>query len=156
MLYATAAGRFPPSDVLHKGVLMGAWSADAFGNDTACDWSYDLEKVNDLSLVQQAFEAVLAAAEDDLDADIASEGLAACEVVARLKGNWGVRNPYTETVDNWVASHKIKPPEKLVQTALAVIDRVLAPQSELLDLWTEDDASEWQAAVNELRERVRA
>jgi hypothetical protein len=81
---------------------MGAWSADTFGNDTACDWSYDLEKATDLSLVQKAFEAVLSVADDDLDSDAACEGLAACEVVARLKGNWGLRNPHTETVDKWV------------------------------------------------------
>lgn len=135
---------------------MGAWSADAFGNDTACDWSSGLEKVDDLSLVQQAFAGVLAANDEYLEADTAPEGLAACEVVARLKGNWGIRNPYTETMDKWVASHKIAPPENLIQTALAVIDRVLAPQSELLDLWAEGDASEWRAAVDELRERLRA
>jgi hypothetical protein len=135
---------------------MGAWSADAFGNDTACDWSHGLEKVDDLRFVQQAFEAVLDADEEYLDADAASEALAACEVIARLKGNWGVRNPYTETVDQWVASHKIKPPEDLIQTALAVIDRVRAPQSELLELWEEGDPSAWHAAVDELRERVRA
>jgi hypothetical protein len=135
---------------------MGAWSADSFGNDTACDWSYGLEKVGDLSLVKQAIEAVLSVDEDYLDADTACEGLAACEVIARLKGNWGVRDPYTETVDKWVESHKIVPPEKLIQTALAAIDRICAQQSELLELWEEDDPSEWHAAVDDLRERVRA
>jgi hypothetical protein len=135
---------------------MGAWSADAFGNDAACDWSYGLKKVGDLSLVRQAMEAVLNLEEDFLDADTASEALVACEVLARLKGNWGVRNPYTETVDHWVESHKIEPPENLIQTALAAIDRIRSPQSELLDLWEEGDPSEWQAAVDDLRERVRA
>jgi hypothetical protein len=135
---------------------MGAWSADTFGNDTACDWSYGLEKVTDLSLVRQAFEGVLSIADDYLDSDIACEGLAACEVVARLKGNWGLRNPYSEPVDKWVETHKIKLPENLVQSALAVIDRILAPPSELLELWEEGDASEWRAAVDDLRERVRA
>ncbi len=134
---------------------MGAWSADSFGNDIACDWSYGLENVDDLSLIQQAFAAVLEA-EDYLDADVASEGLAACEVVARLKGYWGVRNPYSETVDNWVESHQIEPPESLIRAALAVIDRVRAPQSELLELWEEGDSSEWHAAVDDLRKRVGA
>ena len=44
----------------------------------------------------------MAVGEGYLDVDAACEGLAACEVVARLKGNWGARNAYTETVDKWV------------------------------------------------------
>lgn len=134
---------------------MGAWSADTFGNDAACDWTYGLEKVDDLSLVQQALEAVLAVGNEYLDADIASEGLAACEVVARLKDNWGQRNPYSEPVDNWVEAHQINVPDNLVQAGLAVIDRILASDSELLDLWEEGDATEWRAAIDDLRERVR-
>lgn len=135
---------------------MGAWAADTFGNDTACDWTYGLKKVNDLRLVRQAFDAVLAAGDDYLDSDIACEGLAACEVIARLKGNWGLRDSYSKTVDKWVEAHKLKPPEDLVQTALAVIDRILAPHSELLELWEEEDGSEWRAAVDDLRNRVQA
>src|SRR5438105_3797871 len=119
---------------------MGAWAADTFGNDTACDWAYNLEKVGDLSLVHQGLGAVLKVQEDYLDAGVACKGLAACEVVARLKGNWGLRNPYSEAVDKWVESHPIKPPENLVQAALAVIDRILCPPSELLELWEEADA----------------
>jgi len=46
-------------------------------------------------------------------------------------------------------------PEDIVQAALAVIDRVLSPPSELLELWDEGDASEWRAAVDELRKRAR-
>lgn len=134
---------------------MGAWAADTFGNDTACDWTYGLAKVDDLSLVRRTFEAVLNVGEDYLDADIASEGLAACEVIARLKGNWGLRNPYSKTIDNWVEAHRISPPENLVHAALAVIDRILAQPSELLELWEEGDASDWRAAVDDLRDRVR-
>jgi hypothetical protein len=133
---------------------MGAWSADTFGNDTACDWAFDLEGVDDLSLVRQAFVAVLDVGSDYLDADIASEGLAACEVIARLKGHWGLRDPYSEPVDKWVERHPTKPPDDLVQAALAVLDRVITPPSELLELWEEADATEWDAAVADLRKRV--
>jgi hypothetical protein len=133
---------------------MGTWSADTFGNDTACDWTFGLESVNDLSLVRQAFEAVLDVGDDYLDADIASEGLAACEVIARLKGHWGLRNPYSEPVDKWVETHPTRPPDNLVHAALAVIERIITPPSELLELWEEADATEWDAAVADLRNRV--
>jgi hypothetical protein len=133
---------------------MGAWSADTFGNDAACDWASGLEDVHDLRLVRRALDAVLSVSDDYLDSDIACEGLAACEVVARLKGHWGLRNAYTETVDQWVEAHPIKPPENLVRAALAAIARILSPPSELLELWEEADAEEWRAAVEDLQHRV--
>lgn len=135
---------------------MGTWAAHTFGNDAACDWTYGLEEVDDLSLVLQAIEAVLEAEDDSLDAYLAREGLAACEVIARLKGNWGLRNAYSESLDQWVETHQISPSENLVQSALAVIDRVLGQSSELRELWEEGDASEWRQAVDNLRERVGA
>lgn len=133
---------------------MGAWGYDALGNDTACDWSWELEKVNDLGLVRETLERVLDVADEYLDSDVASEALAACEVVARLKGNWGVRNAFTEPVDKWVESHKFTPPDDLVQASLAVIDRVVTPLSELLD--TYKDPTEWRVAMEELRNRISA
>ncbi|MGE3819895.1 MAG: DUF4259 domain-containing protein, partial [Isosphaeraceae bacterium] len=35
---------------------MGIWGVLAFDNDTANDWAYDLEDVDDLSLVESALE----------------------------------------------------------------------------------------------------
>jgi hypothetical protein len=135
---------------------MGAWGADTFDNDTACDWSYALDEVDDLSLVRETLDRVLAVGKEYLDSDDACEGLAACEVVARLKGNWGVRNPYTETIDKWVETHGITPPGDLIQSAVATIDRVLTAPSELLELWEEGDPTEWRNAVENLRSRVVA
>lgn len=133
---------------------MGAWGANTFDNDTACDWSYGLNEVDDLSLVRETLARVLAVGEEYLDSDDACEGLAACEVVARLKGNWGVRNSYTEPIDKWVETRGITPPGDLVQSAVAVIDRVLTAPSELLELWEEGDPTEWRNAVENLRSRV--
>ncbi len=135
---------------------MGAWAAGTFANDTACDWSYGLEKVDDLSLVINTLAEVLDAGEDYLDADAASEALGACEVIARLKGNWGPQNSYTETVDKWVKAHPTKVSPDLVQSATTVIERILTPPSELLELWQEADDTEWREAVENLRARVQA
>ena len=133
---------------------MGAWSADTFGNDTACDWAYKLREVDGLELVRQALEAVLTVGDDHLVSDLACEALAACEVIARLKGKPDLQNPYTETVDKWVEAHRIPVPENVTKVALVVIDRILMSPSELLELWEEADASEWRAVVAELRDRV--
>lgn len=135
---------------------MGAWDVGTFDNDTACDWAYGIEKADDLSLVRETFDRVIAVGDDYLESDAACEGLAACEVIARLKGNWGIRNPYTETIDKWIEGHASLPYEGLVPLATAVIDRVLTTPSELLELWEEGDATEWKRAVQDLRVRVEA
>lgn len=134
---------------------MGAWGHGAFDNDTACDWAYELEESKDLSKVDIALQNVIFVGDDYLDSDVATIGLAACEVIARLKGKWGVRNSYTETVDKWVEAHPGQPPDALVKKAVAAIDRILTAPSELLELWEEsDDADRWKAGVAELRGRV--
>lgn len=130
---------------------MGAWGFDTFENDAACDWTYDLGKTG-AALVAQTLEKMLETGQDYLESDAASCGLAACEVVARWKGKWGAQNSYTESLDAWITSHPSSPTDELVQKALAVIDRVFAPESELVELWEGQD--EWGDAVLQLRERI--
>jgi hypothetical protein len=137
-----------------KEPTMGAWGVLAFDNDDANDWANDLNHVDDLSLVQAAFDSV-AESEDYLEAPDAANALAACEVLARLLGNPGYQNSYTEEVDNWVASHPQSPPAALLVCANAVIDRILGSDSELKELWSEsDENSNWLASVNDLRRRL--
>jgi hypothetical protein len=133
---------------------MGAWDADTFDNDAACDWASELEETSDLSCVADTLSAVLETGDEYLDSDDACRALAACEVIARLKGNWGKRDPYTEQVDQWVESHPQAPPPELIKTALSAIDRIRTPPSELLELWEEADATEWHKCVDDLRRRV--
>ncbi len=133
---------------------MSAWGVSAFDNDDANDWAYGLEGTDDLLLVISAL-GVVEAASDYLEAPDAANALAACEVLARLKGNAGYRNPYTEKVDEWVASHPIKPTPELIAQASSVIDRILGTQSELRELWEQsDNNAEWQASVEDLRNRM--
>src|SRR5256886_5455601 len=93
---------------------MGTWDEGSFGNDTACDWSYGLEKVNDLRYVETTLDKVLAyGAGEMVPADAAECAVAAAEVIARLKGRWGEEDSYTETTDAWVRSHPVSPPPAL-------------------------------------------
>ena len=134
---------------------MGAWGADTFENDTALDWAAELAAVDDLSFVEDTLYRVLEYDEDYLDADTAAEGLAACDVVARLNGEWGQRDAYTEDVDAWVAAHPIEVSDKLCDRCIAVIGRILADDSELAELWDEsEDAEAWREAVADLRSRL--
>lgn len=134
---------------------MGAWGALAYDNDDANDWAYDLENVDDLSVVEEAFDAV-EENDDYVESPEGSNALAACEVLARLKGNFGYRNAYTEKVDDWVKAHPQTVPPELLARAESVIDRVLAEDSELRELWEESGAEDWLAAVKDLRNRMKA
>ena len=133
---------------------MGAWGVLAFDNDEANDWAYGLAEVSDLSLVEDAYRRVEASAGRYLEQGDAVEALAACEVVARLRGRSGYTNAYTEKVDRWVAEHRITPSPELIVRGNAVVDRILAADSELRDLWEEAGDGEWQAAVANLRTRM--
>ena len=134
---------------------MGAWGHLPFDDDTTNDWAYGLEDIDDLSLVEAAFDELEEVGNEYLDRDIASNALGACEVLARLSGRPGYTNAYTEKVDEWVAAHKLKPPPILLKRASAALDRILADNSELRELWHEsEDGPAWRKAIQDLRSRV--
>lgn len=136
---------------------MGTWSHDAFGNDSACDWAYGLEDQDDLSLVNEAIAGVLQSTDDYLDASLATDALAAIEVLARLRGHFGFTNAYTEVADKWVLRTRLNPSDELVGNALAALERIIGDDSELKELWQEsDDEQTWIASVQELRARLLA
>lgn len=149
---------------------MGTWSEEAFGNDSACDWAYALEDTSDLSLIERTLADFLGenakpqglfgrlwGRGNHKDADSAALALAAADVVARLLGNFGYRNAYTESVDKWVEKVRLSPTPDIVAKAQRAVDRVTAPRSELRELWEDANRFEdWQDEVNELRARLAA
>ncbi len=134
---------------------MGAWAEDTFGNDAACDWINTFLDDPGLPTVRSAIEAALEA-DDYLDSDEACDCLAACEVIARLQGKWGLRNIYSEELDEWIEANPTEVPDDLKAAADSAIERILAADSELSELWDEDGRNEdWHNAINDLRERIR-
>jgi hypothetical protein len=135
---------------------LGAWGVLALDNDDANDWAYDLDQTNNLSLVESAIQEVESTRSGYLEQGIACNALAACEVLARLRGRPGYTNAYTDKVDRWVAAHQIKPPAQLIDRAAAAIDRILQRDSELRDLWDEAEPEPWRLAMADLRSRLTA
>lgn len=131
---------------------MGAWDASSFGNDTANDWAYDLKECADLSHIESTLQQVLEAGDDYLDADLASEAVAAIEVLAWLNGKSSQVDAYTEKIAAWVAAHPIQPPAEMIQRALAVLERIEGEESELCELWEGDP--DWTNAIADLRSRL--
>jgi hypothetical protein len=132
---------------------MGAWGTGSFDNDTALDWTYGLEGRSDLSYVEAALDKVLAVGTGYLEAPASEKAIAAAEAVARLQGHFGVRNAYTEALDNWVGRTRVKPSPSLIQKASQALIRIQQAPSELMELW-EDDVEAWHQAVAELASRL--
>lgn len=134
---------------------MGTWAVDAFGNDSACDWAHTLTQTNSFSLIEETFQTLLNVGTDYLEADEAVEAIAAAETIARLQGNFGERDSYTQPVDRWVERMNKMPSAKLCKTAHTVLDRILTDPCELLELWQESDEFEtWQSSVIGLKSRI--
>jgi hypothetical protein len=135
---------------------MGAWGIGVFDNDTACDWADDLAETDDLSVVEASLEKVLSSGADYLEAPDAEEALAAAEVVARLQGNTGDSDAYTEAIDTWVSEHKLFVSAALAKKTLTALERILLEPSELLELWGESDEFDaWKTDVENLKSRIR-
>lgn len=135
---------------------MGSWAEDSFGNDTAADWVGDfVESGEDLTAVSVALNAVIQVGGEYLDSDLAAEAIAACEVVARLRGNWGKRSAYSEDLDAWIEANPTNVPDTLIQQAVKVLDRIQGENSDLQELWDEGERNEtWHSEIDDLRNRV--
>jgi hypothetical protein len=130
---------------------MGAWSHGSFDNDDAMDWVGELEGAEDTEPISEAFESVIEAGDEYLEAPDASIGLAAAEVVASLLGKPPGKLP--DEVTTWVAGKKA-PKAGLVKKAQRVVARILK-DSELKELWAEsEDSSVWRQEVESLLNRL--
>jgi len=134
---------------------MGTWSCEPFGNDTAGDWAFGLDEAKDLSYVEAALDAVLDQDKDDeLESTDAEEAIAACEVLAKLLGKGTHSDGYTQGVDAWVTSLKLKPDSALLKKAQKSLKRVTGKNSELLELWEEEGADDWKESIKALRDAL--
>jgi Domain of unknown function (DUF4259) len=131
---------------------MGAWGAGVFENDTALDWLDALERTG-AAAVNAALRSLPDAAAGYVDADQASDALAAAEIVAASRGHPAAELP-GEAAD-WVQAHGPSVPYDLTEVAVDAVARIRT-DSELRDLWEESGADEWYAALDDLLARLGA
>jgi hypothetical protein len=132
---------------------MGAWGAGSFENDDALDWVAELEESRGTKLVKKALREVMDAGDGYLEADVASRGVAAAEVVAGLNDAPGDDLP--EEVENWIEEQRDRTTVDLSPLALEVLARVRT-KSELWDRWHEKPESKsWVEGISKLEERLR-
>ena len=137
---------------------MGAWLHEPFGNDDALDWVYQLEDIQDDSVLARVFNRAIENQDDYLEADDAFVIVAAAEVVAKLLGKGTQQDSYTEQVDEWVKSVDFQPSADLLAKAQTALDLVLGEESELKELWSEaeeEDRDAWYSNIEALKKILK-
>lgn len=136
--------------------MMGTWSHESFGNDTANDWAYELEDATDFSVIEAALQVALDEGDEYLDADLAMEAIAAIEVIAKRLGKGTQSDVYTEKVDQWLETISEQPNDGLLSLAKRVLERIVADDSELKELWLESDEYElWLGNIQQLKDALQ-
>jgi hypothetical protein len=128
------------------GKNMGAWDNGVFDNDDAADWMNELAAAHGLEILSNAIYAVVNAA-DYIEAPEGSRFLCTCEVIVAFNGNPSTNLP--DDVRQWVKNHEALDTSMLIPVALQAIDRILGDNSELKQLWEENeqDYPAWQETV---------
>ncbi|AWZ09345.1 DUF4259 domain-containing protein [Streptomyces sp. ICC4] len=128
---------------------MGTWDIGPFDNDTAADFSGELDEAPEGEREAVIRRALLSAIDtrDDLDSDIAAEAVAAAALVcAQCPQGEPVTTPYGPDLP------VPRLPDDLRELALRALDRVVTEPSELLELWSEtDEAGPWRETIARLR-----
>lgn len=127
---------------------MGAWDTGNFSNDTALDFVAELSGPEQLL---QTLKAALAE-QDELDADLCCEALAAADVLAATLGRPAPDMPddIAEDIEGFGT-----PQKSALKTATQATQRI-RDASELRELWDEDDPAEWLEVVDDLLLRLDA
>ncbi|AEG02760.1 DUF4259 domain-containing protein [Methylomonas methanica] len=132
---------------------MGAWDSGVFDNDDAADWINELADANDLEILNNAIYAVLDTP-DYIEEPEGARLLCACEVVTAFRGKLSTNIP--DEVRQWVKNHESLDTSPLIPAALQAIDRVLGDDSELKQLWEENeqDYPKWHEAILSIKRRL--
>ena len=134
---------------------MGAWGIGSFENDDAGDFLADATESGDISLLLEVLDNVLTSTEY-VEAPDATQAIVAAEIIAAALGRPTLAAQREEELSHWLARIRPTIDGELAAQAREALSRILAPNSELRELWEEtDDFSEWQASVVELMQQLQ-
>jgi hypothetical protein len=126
---------------------MGAWANGPFDNDDALDFVDDLAEAPGWRTVVQALDHVTKQA-GYLEAPEGSIAVAAAAIVAASVGDVTILPDNHRELKTALGA----PPEGVVALARSALARVVAPASELDELWQEgDDHDAWLAQIAALQ-----
>lgn len=131
---------------------MGVWGIRNFENDDAIDWVAELERSEDVSVIEEALRFVTEGGDEYVEAPEACRALAAAEVVAALNG---ASSPDLPGKIRWWINRHPAGDQSLSRLALRAVKRVKTA-SELKELWDEsENAAEWYGVIRDLEARLK-
>jgi hypothetical protein len=84
------------------------------------------------------------------------EAIAAIEVIAKRLGKGTQSDVYTEKVDQWLETISEQPSDDVLSLAKRVLERIVADDSELKELWLESDEYElWLGNIQQLNDALQ-
>ena len=131
---------------------MGAWNYGPFDNDDAGDWLSEFED-RGIEAIQSAFDAAME--EDYLESTEGSAAVAAAAILAAIRDKKidFVPEEYRSSIAQ--LSLDEDEAEDICSSAIAALDRVMADDSELKELWSEaDEFSDWKKSITDIRKRL--
>ncbi|MCB2410780.1 DUF4259 domain-containing protein [Hymenobacter lucidus] len=131
---------------------MGTWGYYNFDNDAAADFAEDFRDNHSEAVL---YEALATAAEEEgsLEADEASEALAAAEIVAAILGK--PAREFPADLIPVIVKLDAAESEDLRELATEAVEAILK-KSALQELWAgKDDYQNWQQLQHELLERLK-
>ncbi len=134
---------------------MGAHGINIFDEDHACDWLSDLCDHDD---PKEFFRECLNLSDADEYLEVMQcAGVLGTSVIIDGILNGSAKELPEEAVE-WIAEHKNLSVQRLVPKAISGLDAVLGEESELNDLWKENEElyPEWRRQIEELKERLVA
>jgi Domain of unknown function (DUF4259) len=132
---------------------MGAWGTGPFDNDDAGDFADAVAGRGDLAAIKSIFDQVLVA--DYVEAPLAWEAVAGADIMAMLAGQPRNKTDYPESIQKWSKNAARAPSADEKEKARRALDRILSPQSELLELWEDsDDLEAWKASLEDIKRRL--
>jgi hypothetical protein len=138
---------------------MGAWGYGFFEDDTACDFIYEIEEAENVrQLFQDSFEEAINADYLEYDAGHAVIVSAACidGIVNGTKYNSDDEEDESD-FSRIVAANKDMPLDGLKANAVQALQKVIGENSELNELWSEneDDYPKWRQNILDLMKRLK-
>jgi Domain of unknown function (DUF4259) len=128
---------------------MGTWGTGPFDDDGASDWVWELQEATDWAVVEQALRgAADVSGSSYLEAPDGQIAWAGAAVVAAALPSPAVA--VTPEVAEWLSTHAEELPTDLRPLALRAVQRVMAANSELAELWAEAGEDEWRSNMETL------
>ena len=131
---------------------MGTWGSKPFENDSAMDWTVEVEDHGVRAIHVALKTAAQTAPNDYLDSDEAFFAVAAAELVAAARDGNVSRLP--AELKEWLAGAVAEFTDHDPRLALRALERVMAGNSELPTLWSEVGRSEWHVDTEKLIARL--